>query len=109
VFANFTDLKSVPADSGFVKYDTCHSPLGSDVYFPHVNNHLNCTSVIEISQLEITLFFTTVFLHVIGEVCIETSSADVAVASLSAAARDVTEQGTSRGCNRKPIFPPPAS
>jgi hypothetical protein len=73
--------------------------------FAHVNNNLNCTSVTEISQLEITLCFTTFLLHVIGQVCMETSSVNVVVASLNVAARDDTEQATSRGYNRKPKFP----
>jgi hypothetical protein len=42
VVANFTDLKSVTADSGFAKPDTYHLPLSTDVYLSHVNNHLNC-------------------------------------------------------------------
>jgi hypothetical protein len=41
VFANFTDLKSVPADSGLVKPDTHHPPLSTDVYLPHFINNLN--------------------------------------------------------------------
>jgi hypothetical protein len=36
VFANFTDLNSVPADSSLVK------PLSNGVYLPHVNTNLNC-------------------------------------------------------------------
>jgi hypothetical protein len=34
------------------------------------------------------------------------TSIDVAVASLSAAVRNATEQALPRGCNRKPRFPP---
>jgi hypothetical protein len=41
-FANFTDLKSVPVDSGLVTPDTYHPPLSIDVFLPHVNNNLNC-------------------------------------------------------------------
>jgi hypothetical protein len=74
-----------------------------------VNNNLNCTSVIEISQLEITLRFTTFFLDVIGQVCMETSSVNVAVASLNAAVRDGTKQVTSNGYNYKLKLPPPIS
>jgi hypothetical protein len=42
VFANFTDLKSVPADSGLVKPDTNHPPMSIDVNLSHVINNLNC-------------------------------------------------------------------
>jgi hypothetical protein len=41
VFTNFTDLKSVPADSGFITPDTYHLPLNIDVLLPHVNDNLN--------------------------------------------------------------------
>jgi hypothetical protein len=34
VFANFTDLKSVPAHSGLVTPDTYHPPLSIDVFLP---------------------------------------------------------------------------
>jgi hypothetical protein len=33
IFANFTDLKSLPADSGFVKPDNYHSPMRVRVIF----------------------------------------------------------------------------
>jgi hypothetical protein len=42
VFANFTDLKSVPAESVLVKPDICHPPSSIDVYLPYVNNNFNC-------------------------------------------------------------------
>jgi hypothetical protein len=38
VFANFTDVKLVPADSGLVTPDTYHPPFSIDVLLPHVNN-----------------------------------------------------------------------
>jgi hypothetical protein len=41
-FANFTDIKSVPTNSGLVTPDTYHPPLSIDVFSPHVNNNLNC-------------------------------------------------------------------
>jgi hypothetical protein len=42
VFANFTDLKSLLADSGLVKPDTYHPPLNINFLLPHVNINLNC-------------------------------------------------------------------
>jgi hypothetical protein len=42
VFANFTDLKTVPADSGLGTPDTDHPPSSIDVFLHHVNNNLNC-------------------------------------------------------------------
>jgi hypothetical protein len=42
VFANFTYLKSLPANSGLVKPDSCHPPLNIDVSLPYVNKYLNC-------------------------------------------------------------------
>jgi hypothetical protein len=51
VIANFTDLKSVPADSGLVTPDTYHPPLSIDVFLPHVNNNLNC----EFSKVKLSL------------------------------------------------------
>jgi hypothetical protein len=77
VFANFTDLKSVPADSGLVAPDKYHPPLNIDVSLPNVNNNLIMSSVIEFSHQATTLCFTT----------FTTSSVDVAVASLNAALR----------------------
>jgi hypothetical protein len=41
VFANFTDLKSVPDDSHLVKPDIYHPPFSIDVYLPHDNNNIN--------------------------------------------------------------------
>jgi hypothetical protein len=41
-FATFTDLKSVPGESGLVMPDTYRPPLSIDVFLPHVNNNLNC-------------------------------------------------------------------
>jgi hypothetical protein len=42
VFANFTNFKLVPADSGFVTPDTYHPPLAIDVkLLPHINNNSN--------------------------------------------------------------------
>jgi hypothetical protein len=42
VFANFTDLKTLPTDSGLVTPDTYHPIFSIDVSLPHVNNNLNC-------------------------------------------------------------------
>jgi hypothetical protein len=63
------------------------------------------SSVIEISQLEITACFTTFFLRVIGLACME-SSVDVTVSSLNAVVRVVVERAVPRGYNRKSKFPP---
>jgi hypothetical protein len=37
VFANFTELKSVPADSGLVAPHIHHPPVSIDVFLSHVN------------------------------------------------------------------------
>lgn len=42
VFANFTDVKSVPANFGLVSPYIYHPPLSIDVCLPQVNNNLNC-------------------------------------------------------------------
>jgi hypothetical protein len=42
VSANFSDLKSVPADFGLVTPDIYHPPLSIDVSLPHINTNLNC-------------------------------------------------------------------
>jgi hypothetical protein len=42
VFANFTDLKSLPANFGLVKPDSYHPPLNIHVSLPYVNKYLNC-------------------------------------------------------------------
>jgi hypothetical protein len=59
------------------------------------------SSVIETSQLAISLCFTKFFLRVTGQ-----ARVDVAVASLNAAARDDMDQAIPRGYNRKLKFPP---
>jgi hypothetical protein len=41
VFANFTDPKSVPANSGLVAPDLYHLPLSTDISLPHNNNNNN--------------------------------------------------------------------
>jgi hypothetical protein len=39
-FANFTDLKSVPADPGLVTSDSHHLPLSIYLFLCHFNNNL---------------------------------------------------------------------
>jgi hypothetical protein len=39
IFADFTDLKSVPADSGVVAPDIYHPPMSIDVILPHDNKN----------------------------------------------------------------------
>jgi hypothetical protein len=92
---HFTDLKSVPADSGLLTPDTYHPPLSIDVFLPHVNNNLNC----EFSYRNFAAGNYTL-LYNIPSACdwssvYETSSVDVAVTSLNAAVRGAMEQANS--------------
>jgi hypothetical protein len=101
VFANFTDPKSVPADSGLVTLDIYHPPLSIDVFLPHINNNLNCEFSYRIFAAgNYTLLYNVLSTYDWSSVY-ETISVDVAVASLSAA----MEQAIPRGYSCKSKFP----
>jgi hypothetical protein len=105
IFANITDLKSVPADSGLVAPDIYHTPLSIDVFLPHDNNNLNC----EFSYRKFAVG-NYILLYNILSTCdwssvYETSSVDVAVASLDAAAIGAIEQAIPCGYSWKPKLP----
>jgi hypothetical protein len=107
VFANFSDLKPVPADSGLVKPDSYHPPLSTDIYLPHITNNLNC----EFSFFRNFAAGNYTLLYNILSTCdwsgvYETVSVDEAVSSLNATVRDAMEQAIPRGYNRKSKFPP---
>jgi hypothetical protein len=92
VFANFTDLKLVPVDSGLVTPDTYHPPFSIDVLLPHINNNLNSEFSYRIySAGNSTLLYNILSTHDWSSVY-ETTSVDTAVASLNAAVRGAMEQ-----------------
>jgi hypothetical protein len=91
VFANFTDLKSVPADSGLVAPDTYHPPLNTDVFLPNVNNNLNYEFSYRIFAAGNYILLYILSAYDWSSVY-ETSSVDVAVVSLNAAVRGAMEQ-----------------
>jgi hypothetical protein len=70
-FVNFTDLKSVPADSGLVVPDTYRPPLNTGAFLPHVNYNLNSELVIKFLQQASTFYFTTFCLCMTGQVCMK--------------------------------------
>jgi hypothetical protein len=91
VFANFTDLKSVPAYSGFVTPDTYHLPLSIDVFLPYSNNNLNCEFSYRIFAAgNYTLLYNIPSTYDWSSVY-ETTSVDVAVASLNTAVSGAME------------------
>jgi hypothetical protein len=97
--------KFVTAHSGLIKPDTYNHPLTTDVCFPHVNNNLNC----EFSYRNFTAGNYALLYNILSTCdwsgVHETSSVDVAVASLSAAVLDVMEQAVPRGYNCTSTFP----
>jgi hypothetical protein len=106
VFANFTDLKSVPADSGLVKPDAFHPPLSIDVMLFHVNKNLNGEfSYRNFAAGNYELLYSMLYNYDWSSVY-ETSSVDAAVARLYAAVRDAMEQAIPCGYSRKSRFPP---
>jgi hypothetical protein len=105
VFANFSDLKLVPADSGLVMPDTYHPPFSTDVLLPHVNNNLNSgISYLIYSAGNYTLLYNLLSTYDWSS-AYETTSVDTAVASLDAAVRGTMEQAIPRCYNRKSKFP----
>jgi hypothetical protein len=85
---------------------TYHSPLSIDVYLPHVNNNLNYEFIYrKFADCNYTLLYNNISASDLSGVY-ETSSVDVAVASLNAAVRDATEQANPRGYSCKHKFPP---
>jgi hypothetical protein len=105
-FANFTDLKSVPADSGLVTPDTYHFPLSTDVFLPYLNNNLNCDFSYRIVEPgNYTLLCNILFTYDWSSMH-ETTSVDVAVASLNAAVSGATEYPIPHGYSCKSKFPP---
>jgi hypothetical protein len=105
-FANFTDLKSVPADSGLVTPDTYHPPLSIDVFFPHVNNNFNCEFSYRIFAAGNYFLLYKILCTYDWSSVYETTSVDVAVASLNAAVSGAMEQAIPRGYSSKSKFPP---
>jgi hypothetical protein len=82
VFANFSDLKLVPADSGLVTPDIYHPPFSMDVLLPRVNNNLNSEFSYQIySTRNYTLLYNRLSTYECPSVY-ETTSVDTAVASL---------------------------
>jgi hypothetical protein len=101
VFANFTDLKSVPADSGLVTPDTYHPPLSIDVFLPHVDDNLNC----EFSYRNFAAGNCTLLYNILSACdwsSVYETSVDVAVTSLNAAVRGAMEQAIPRGKSKFP-------
>jgi hypothetical protein len=91
VFTNFSDAKSVIADSGLVKPDTYHPGMSTDVCLPRVNNNVNCEfSNRNFAAGNYTLLYN-ILSRLFGLACMQ-PSVDVAIASLSAAVPDVVEQ-----------------
>jgi hypothetical protein len=96
VFANCTDLKSVPADSGLVVPDTYHPPLNIDVFLPNVNNNLNY----EFSYRIFTAGNYSLLYNILSAYdwsSVYETSVDVAVASLNAAVRGAMERAIPSG------------
>ncbi|PNF21153.1 hypothetical protein B7P43_G05118, partial [Cryptotermes secundus] len=105
VFANFTDLKSVPADSGLVATDIYHPPLNIDVLLPNVNSNLKCEfSYQNFAAGNYALLYNILSTYDWSSVY-ETSSVDVAVASLSVAVRSAMEQAIPCGYRYKSKYP----
>lgn len=105
VFANFTDLNCVPADSELVAPDTNHPPLNIDVFLPHINNNINCQFSYQIfARGNYTLLYNILSAYDWSSVY-ETSSVDVAVASHNAAVRGAMEKVVPRGYSCKSKFP----
>jgi hypothetical protein len=102
VFANFTDLKFVPANSGLVMSDTYHRSLSIDIFLPPINTNLNS----EFSNLIYAAGNYTLLYNILSTYdwssMYETTSVDTAVASLSGA----MEQAIPCGYSRKVKFPP---
>jgi hypothetical protein len=105
VFANFTDLRSVPAGSGLVTPDTYHPPLSIDVLLPQVNNYLNSNQLSNILSRQLH-FALQPSIRVDWSSVYETTSVDTFVASLNAAVCGAREQTIPRGYSRKSKFPP---
>jgi hypothetical protein len=106
VFTNFTDLKSVPPDSGLVTPDTYHPSLNIDVLLPHVNNNLNSEFGYRIFAAgNYTLLYNILSTYDWSSVY-ETSSVDVAVQSLNAAVQDAMEQAIPHGYSCQSKFLP---
>jgi hypothetical protein len=92
VFANFTDLKSVPAASGLVTPNTYHPPLSIDVHLPHVTNNQNCEFTYRnFAAGNYTLLYNMISTYNWSGVY-EAASIDVAIASLTETVRDNIEQ-----------------
>jgi hypothetical protein len=105
-FANFTDIKSVPTGSGLVTPDTYHPPLNIDVFVSHFNSNLNCEfSYRNFAAGNYTLLYNIPSAYNWSSVY-ETTSVDVEVANLNAAARGAMEQAIPRGYSWKSKFPP---
>ncbi|PNF41595.1 hypothetical protein B7P43_G11563 [Cryptotermes secundus] len=105
VFANFTQLKYVAADSGLVAPDIYHPPLNIDVLLPNVNSNLNCEfSYQNFAAGNYALLYNILSTYDWSSVY-ETSSVDVAVASLSVALRSAMEQVIPCGYRYKSKYP----
>jgi hypothetical protein len=103
-FAIFTDLMSVPADSGLVAPDKYHPPLSINVIFPHDNNNINC----EFSYRNFAAGNYTLLYNILSTYdwsSVYETSIDEAVASLNAAVRGAIEQAIPCGYSCKSKFP----
>jgi hypothetical protein len=106
VFANFSDLKLVPAHSVLFTPVTYNPPFIVDVLLPHVNNNLNSEiSYLIFSAGNYTLLYNILSTYDWSSVS-ETTAVDTAVASLNAAVRCAMEQAIPRGYSPKSNFPP---
>jgi hypothetical protein len=104
VFVNFTDLKSVPGDSGLVTPYTYHPTLSINIFLPHVNNNLNC----EFSYRNFAAGSYTLLYNILSACdwsSVYETSVDVAVTSLNAAVRGAMEQAIPCGYSCKSKFP----
>jgi hypothetical protein len=105
IFANFTDIKSVPTHSGLVTPDTYHPPLSIDVFLTHVNNNLHCEySYQNFAAGNDALLYNILSAYNWSSVY-ETTSVDVAVANHNVAVRGAMEQAIPRGYSCKSKFP----
>jgi hypothetical protein len=85
--------------------DKYHPPLNTDVLLPNVNNTLNYEFSYQIFAAgNYILLYNILSAYDWPSMC-ETSSVDVAVASLNAAVRGAMEQAIPRGYSCKSKFP----
>jgi hypothetical protein len=104
-FANFTDIKSVPFHSASVTPDTYHPPLSTDAILPHVNNNLKY----ECSYRNVAAGNYALLYNILSSYnwssMYDTTSVDVAVASLNVAVRGATEHAIPSDYSCESKFP----